>query len=148
MGQEKGTAAENQVSLFSVMASTLGGIEERRWDLHGVIAVLSLFNLFSILNLVQDQGLTAGRGGLLLPGKQDLLGAMMNLLGGGGKGGPELMLNLLQSIAGKKLNPELLSSLLSMAGEFGKAAGAQQEGGESRPKPEPSQEKRLGRGAF
>lgn len=141
MGEGKGTAPENQTSLFSVMASTLSGIEERRCDLGGVIAVLSLFNLFGILNLVNDQVLAAGRSGGLLPGRHDLLTAMLNLLGGG-KGGMEAMLNLMQSLAGKKLAPDALSSLFSMAG------GAQQEGGEGKPKPEQPQEKRLGRSAF
>ncbi len=147
LAEEQGAAPENQVSLFSVMANTLNGVEEKRGDLPGVIAVLSLFNLFSILNLVQEQGLTAAKMGGFLSGKQDLIGAMMNMLAGGGKAGPEMMLNLLQSMTGKKLNPQFLSSLLSMASEFSKAASSQ-EGGESKPKTEPTQEKRLGRGAF
>jgi len=147
LAQEQGTASENQVSLFSVMANTLASIDEKRGDLPSVIAVLSLFNLFSILNLVQEQGLTAAKVGGVLSGKQDLIGAMMNMLAGGGKVGPEMMLNLLQSMTGKKLNPQLLSSLLSMASEFSKAASSQ-EGGESKPKTEPTQEKRLGRGVF
>ncbi|MGB9792704.1 MAG: hypothetical protein ACPLTR_09045, partial [Thermacetogeniaceae bacterium] len=112
MGEGKGAAPENQASLFSVMANTLSGIEERRCDLNGVIAVLSLFNLFSILNLVNDPALAVGRSGGILPGKPDLLGAMLNILGGG-KGGMEAMLNLMQGLAGKKLAPEALSSLLS-----------------------------------
>ncbi len=127
MGEGKGAIPENQASLFSVMASTLSGIEERRCDLNGVIAVLSLFNLFSILNLVND----AGRSGGLLPGRQDLLGTMLNLLGGG-KDGVDAMLNLMQGLAGKKLV----------------AGGAQNEGEEGKPKPEQPPEKRFGRGAF
>lgn len=148
MAQERGSGTDDQVvSLFSLMANTLNNLDQRRSDLTSVVALLALFNLFGIVNLVQDQGLTASaKSGGGLSGNKDLLGALMGMLADGGKPSPELLLNLLQKQGGgKKLNPQLLASLLSMAGEAGGGSGT--EGGEStKLNPNASQERRQSRG--
>ncbi|NPV28834.1 MAG: hypothetical protein HPY58_04090 [Firmicutes bacterium] len=147
MSQEQGPAPEAQeASLFSLLARVLISLEEKRMDISGIVALLSLFNLFSILNLVQNsQGVAMARtgGGSLLSG--GLIETLAGLFAEGGKAGPELLLNLLQK-QGKKINPQLLGSLLSLAGG-GKGGGG--EGGEGgKPKAEYPQEKRQGRGIF
>lgn len=145
MSQEQGGYHVSQ--LFNLLSSTMSSIEEKRTDSTGVIALLSLFNLFSILALVQGAGAAVQGsvpGELGLSGTGDLAGTLSNVLAGGGKVGPEMLLGLLQK-QGKKINPQLLASLLSLVGESGK--GMELGGGESKkPKQETPPEKRQGRG--
>jgi len=126
LAQEQGSASEGrEVSLFSLLASTLTGLEKKQVDIASIVALLSLFNLFSILNLVQNQGaMTAQTGGGSLL-SSDLVASLASMFAEGGKPSPELLLNLLQK-QGKKINPQLLTSLLSLAG-----GGKGGEGGES-----------------
>lgn len=147
MSQEQGPAPEAQeASLFSLLARALISLEEKRMDISGVVALLSLFNLFSILNLVQNsQGVAMARtgGGSLL--SSDLVETLAGLFAEGGKAGPELLLNLLQK-QGKKINPQLLGSLLSLAG--GSKRGGEEGGEGGKPKTESPPEKRQGKSIF
>lgn len=139
MAEDKGCGGQGE-SLFSVMAQTLNSIDGKRGDLPGMVAVLALFNLFNIVSLVQETGVAGGGSGI----NRELLGPLMGMLAGGGKPGPEMLLDLLQKQGGKKLNPQLLASLLSLLGDAKGPAGG--EGGDSKPKAETPQEKRPARG--
>lgn len=150
MSLEQGSGTRYQVAeLFNLLSSTLSNVEKRRIETTSVVALLSLFNLFSILNLVQEQDSGAGA----LPadelgpgGTNDLISTLSGMLGNGGKVGPELLLNLL-SKQGKKVNPQLLTTLLSLVGD---SKSDSDTGSLESPKAkaEPPAEKRQGRGIF
>lgn len=136
-----------EINLFSLLANTFAGLEDRRMDLTSVIAVLSLYNLFSILSLVHGQGLVSSKGGGVISGVGDLAGLLSGLFGEGRSAAPEFLVNLLQKqVMGKKLNPQLLSTLLSLAADNKGHSSAGDESGKSNM--EPSAEKRTGRGIF
>ncbi len=51
MAQEQGAEQDGQgLSLNVLLANTLANLEQKRVDFPSLIAVLSLFNLFSVLN--------------------------------------------------------------------------------------------------
>lgn len=142
MSQEKGFPAEREESLFSLMARALDCLDGNKVELPGMVAVLSLFSLMNILSLVQAQQVFPGlRGGAGIGG--DLAGMLSALLAGGGGPAPEALLNLLQK-SGKKLNPQLITALLSLAGEAAKKEAV--EGTRSKEEPEPG--KRTAKGGF
>ncbi|AFV13011.1 hypothetical protein Tph_c28460 [Thermacetogenium phaeum DSM 12270] len=143
MSQEKGFPAEREESLFSLMARALDCLDGSKVELPGMVAVLSLFSLMNILSLVQAQQVFPGLRGAGTGG--DLVGMLSALLAGGGGPGPEALLNLLQK-SGKKLNPQLITALLSLAGEVAKKEGVQTETARSKEEPEPG--KRTVKGGF
>ena len=82
MAQEQGAEQEGQgLSLNVLLANTLANLEQKRVDFPSLIAVLSLFNLFSVLNNpIQGQMPKAGPGWC---GAADLIGMLTGMLGGG-----------------------------------------------------------------
>ncbi len=140
MAQEQGAEPEGQgLSLNLLLANALASLEQKRVDFPSLIAILSLFNLFSVLN---NQAQGPSRAGAPSPGAADLAGMLTALLAGGGKPGPEMLAGLLQK--GKNINPQLLMTLLSLLGDAKagiQPAGNVDEGGLPAP-----QERRTGRG--
>lgn len=142
MAQEQGAAPEGQgLSLNLLLANALTNLEQKRVDFPSLIAVLSLFNLFSVLN---NQAQGQSRAGAPAMGGADLMGMLASLMAGGGKPGPEMLTGLLQKQGGKNLNPQLLLTLLSLLSEA-KAGLPQAGGGDEGGQPAP-QERRPGRG--
>ena len=140
MAQEQGAEQDGQgLSLNVLLANTLANLEQKRVDFPSLIAVLSLFNLFSVLNNpAQGQMPKAGPG---MSGAADLVGMLAGMLGGGSPGAEPLS-GLLQR-QGRNLNPQMLMSLLSLLSEARPsipAAGAVES---SQPVPP---ERRAGRG--
>jgi hypothetical protein len=109
--QEQGAEQENRsLSLNMLLADTLASLEQKRVDFPSLIAVLSLFNLFSVLNNpVQPPVSKTGPAGM--GGAADLLGMLAGMLGGGVPGA-----DLSDGLAkqGKNMNPQMLLSLLSL----------------------------------
>jgi hypothetical protein len=140
LAQEQGTEQEGQgLSLNMLLANTLTSLEQKRVDFPSLIAVLSLFNLFSVLNNpVQGPAPKAGPAGI---GGADLLGMLTSMLGGGG-GSTGTDGSLLQK-QGKNLNPQMLMSLLSLLNEA-RSSAPPAGGVESAPAAPP--ERRSGRG--
>ncbi|HBG23302.1 MAG TPA: hypothetical protein DDW83_08650 [Peptococcaceae bacterium] len=124
MGQEQ-DLEKRDVSILSLMAQTLHSIDEKRADLPAMITVMSLFTLMSVVNMAQDVAKGTGTG----TGGNDVLG-MLNGMLSQGKPGPEMLTSLLQQ-SGKKVSPQMLSTLLSMVGEVAQK--------EEKPKPKPSE---------
>ncbi len=114
MAQEQGAEQEGQgLSLNVLLANTLANLEQKRVDFPSLIAVLSLFNLFSVLNNnVQGQMPKAGPG---VGGAADLIGMLAGMLGGGASGADPLS-GLLQK-QGRNLSPQMLMSLMSLLSE-------------------------------
>jgi hypothetical protein len=126
LGQEQ-DLEKRDVSMLSLMAQTLQSIDEKRADLPAMITVMSLFTLMSVVNMAQDvaKGTGTGTG----TGGNDVLGMLTGMLSQG-KPGPEMLTSLLQQ-SGKKVSPQMLSTLLSMVGEVAQK--------EEKPKPKPSE---------
>ena len=124
MGQEQ-DLEKRDVSILSLMAQTLHSIDEKRADLPAMITVMSLFTLMSVVNMAQDVAKGTGTG----TGGNDVLGMLTGMLSQG-KPGPEMLTSLLQQ-SGKKVSPQMLSTLLSMVGEVAQK--------EKKPKPKPSE---------
>lgn len=143
MAQEQGTEPEGQgLSLNLLLANTLASLEQKRVDFPSLIAVLSLFNLFSVLsNPVQahPKGGSAGLGG------GDLMGMLASMLAGAGTGGAPGadMLGGLLPKQGGNLNPQLLMSLLSLLSQAKTSAPGSGLVEGNQPGP---QERRPGRG--
>ncbi len=118
MAQEQGAEQESQgLSLNMLLANTLASLEQKRVDFPSLIAVLSLFNLFSVLNNpVQGQMPKTGPAGM---GGADLLGMLTSMLGGGGSTGTDMPGGFggLPQKQGKNLNPQMLMTLLSLLSE-------------------------------
>lgn len=140
MSQEQGVEPEGQgLSLNVLLANALTSLEQKRVDFPSLVAVLSLFNLFSVLNN-PPQG--QSRAGASAAGGADLIGLLTGLLSGGGKPGPEMLSGLMQK-QDKNLNPQALLSLLSLLGEA--KSGASGAGAAESAQPA-SPERRPGRG--
>lgn len=109
MAQEQGTEPEGQgLSLNLLLANALASLEQKRVEFPSLIAVLSLFNLFSVLNNPvngRPQAEPAGLGGA------ELMGLLTGLLGGAGAGGAP---GADMKKQGGNLNPQMLMSLLSL----------------------------------
>jgi len=109
VAQEQGAEPEGQgLSLNLLLANALASLEQKRVDFPSLIAVLSLFNLFSVLNNPVQVQPKAGPAGL---NGADLMGMLTGLLGGAGAGsapGADLQKQ------GGNINPQLLMSLLSL----------------------------------
>jgi hypothetical protein len=130
LAQEQGAEQDGQgLSLNMLLANTLASLEQKRVDFPSLIAVLSLFNLFSVLNNpIQGQIPKAGPAGL---GGADLMGMLTSMLGGGGGSPGTDMLGGLGSLLqkqGKNLNPQMLMALLSLLSEVKSSAAPQPEG--------------------
>lgn len=126
MAQEQGSEQDCQgPSLNLLLANTLISLEQKLVDFPSLIAILSLFNLFSVLNNpVQGQTSRTAPAGL---GGADLLGMLTSMLGGGG-GSPGADMagapgGLMQKQGNKNLNPQLLMTLLSLLSEARSSAG-------------------------
>ncbi len=137
MAQEQGAEPEGQgLSLNVLLANALTSLEQKRVDFPSLIAVLSLFNLFSVLNNPVNGRPKAGPAGL---GGADLMGLLTGLLGGTGAGGAP---GADAQKQGGNLNPQMLMSLLSLLSQVKPnppATGAI-EGGS------PAADRRTGRG--
>ena len=144
MAQEQGAEQESQgLSLNMLLANTLASLEQKRVDFPSLIAVLSLFNLFSVLNNpVQGQMPKAGPAGM---GGADLLGMLTSMFGGGGSAATDMTggLGSLLQKQGKNLNPQMLMTLLSLLSEA-RSSAAPAGAVESAPAAPP--ERRPGRG--
>jgi hypothetical protein len=144
LAQEQGAEQDGQgLSLNALLASTLASLEQKRVDFPSLIAVLSLFNLFSVLNNPAQGQPKTGPAGI---GGADLLGMLTSMLGGGGGSPGTDMLGGLGSLLqkqGKNINPQMLMSLLSLLGEA-RASAPQTGVVESAPAAPP--ERRPGRG--
>jgi len=128
LAQEQGVDPQGQgLSLNVLLANALASLEQKRVDFPSLIAVLSLFNLFSVLNSTPQ---VQSRAGVPAPGNADLAGMITGLLSGGGS-------------SGKSLNPQMLLSLLSLLSEAksGASGAAAAEGAQPA-----SPERRSGRG--
>jgi hypothetical protein len=150
LAQEQGVEQDGHgLSLNVLLANTLANLEQKRVDFPSLIAVLSLFNLFSVLNnSTQGQPPKAGLG---MSGAADLAGLLAGMLGGGAPGAEPLS-GLMQK-QGKGLNPQMLLSLLSLLSEAKSSAAPHPEGArlpagvvESSQSAPP--ERRVGRGVF
>lgn len=126
------------VSTLSLMARTFELLDKKQVDLSGTIAVLSLFTVMDIVNMVKEKG----SGGLGAAGGKDLLGMLSGMLSSGQKMGPEMLAGMLQK-SGKNVSPQLLSTLMSLLGE---AAKGESMAGESSKQKSVSPERRQGRG--
>ena len=118
MAQEQGAGQESQgLSLNMLLANTLVSLEQKKVEFPSLVAVLSLFNLFSVLNNpVQGSAPKAGPAGMA---GADLLGMLASVLGGGGGAGTDTTggLGSLMQKQGKNLNPQMLMTLLSLLSE-------------------------------
>jgi hypothetical protein len=145
LAQEQGAEQDGQgLSLNVLLANTLTSLEQKRVDFPSLIAVLSLFNLFSVLNNpVQGPAAKAGPAGI---GGADLLGMLTSMLGaGGGAPGTDLLggLGSLLQKQGKNINPQMLMSLLSLLSE---ARASAPPAGVVESAPAAPPERRTGRG--
>lgn len=95
LGQDQ---SSRDSGLFSLVTAVLSDLGEKRFEVAELLALLSLFNLLGILNL-----LAGGVNGASSMGGRDVSGVLMNML----------------QKQGKKLDPQMLSSLLSLIGEKG-----------------------------
>ncbi len=93
--QEQGS---KDSGLFSLVAGVLGDLGEKKVELPELLALLSLFSLLGILNLLSD-----GVGGFSRTSGKDISGALLGML----------------QKQGKKLDPQMLGSLLSLISEKG-----------------------------
>jgi len=84
--------------LFSLVTAVLSDLGEKRIEVAELLALFSLFNLLGILNL-----LAGGVNGVSRAGGKDVSGVLLNML----------------QKQGKKLDPQMLGSLLSLIGEKG-----------------------------